>query len=80
MDNRTTDAAWHYHNGTKHPNGKLLNPWHRFTPGLMPLRADVPLPPGVRSARDLRSPSIDWDRLAEADRRLTPQLGLWPTP
>jgi iron(III) transport system substrate-binding protein len=50
------------------------------TPGLMPLRVDVPLPPGVRSARDLRSPPIDWDRLAEADRRLTPQLGLSPRP
>jgi len=46
------------------------------TPGLMPLRVDVPLPPGVRSARDLRSPALDWERLAEADERLTPQLGL----
>ena len=50
------------------------------TPGLMPLRADVPVPPGVRSVRDLRSPSIDWDRLAETDKRLTPQLGLFMTP
>jgi ABC-type Fe3+ transport system substrate-binding protein len=50
------------------------------TPGLMPLRVDVPLPPGVRSARDLRSPPIDWDRLAEADKRLTPQLGLRARP
>lgn len=45
------------------------------TPGLMPLRVDVPLPPGVRSARDLRSPELDWERLAEADKRLTPHLG-----
>ncbi len=45
------------------------------TPGLMPLRVDVPLPPGVKSASDLRSPEIDWNRLAEADQRLTPQLG-----
>jgi iron(III) transport system substrate-binding protein len=50
------------------------------TPGLMPLRVDVPLPPGVRSARDLRSPSIDWERLAEADKRLTPHLGLFRQP
>ena len=50
------------------------------TPGLMPLRVEVPLPPGVRSARDLRSPPIDWDRLAEADKRLTPHLGLMATP
>jgi len=45
------------------------------TPGLMPLRVDVPLPPGVRSARDLRSPELDWERLAEAEKRLTPHLG-----
>ena len=50
------------------------------TPGLMPLRADVPLPPGVKSARDLRSPEIDWDRLGEADRRLTPHLGRLAVP
>ena len=44
-------------------------------PGIMPLRPDVPLPPGVRSARELRSPALDWERVAEADRRLTPHLG-----
>jgi len=49
-------------------------------PGLMPLREDVPLPPSVKSARDLRSPILDWDRLAEADRRLTTHLGRWPDP
>ncbi len=46
------------------------------TPGLMPLRVEVPVPPGVRSARDLRSPVLDWERLSEAERRVTPQLGL----
>jgi ABC-type Fe3+ transport system substrate-binding protein len=50
------------------------------TPGLMPLRVDVPLPPGVRSARDLRSPEIDWERLAEAEKRLTPHLGRLDSP
>jgi len=49
-------------------------------PGLMPLRADVPLPPGVRSARDLRSPVLVWETLAEADRRLATHLGQWPAP
>lgn len=44
-------------------------------PGIMPLRVDVPLPPGVRSARDLKSPILDWDALAATDGRLTPQLG-----
>jgi iron(III) transport system substrate-binding protein len=49
-------------------------------PGLMPLRVDVPLPPGVRSARDVRSPVLDWETLAALDRRLAPQLGHWPAP
>jgi iron(III) transport system substrate-binding protein len=49
-------------------------------PGLMPLRADVPLPPSVKSARDLRSPALDWDALAEMDRRLETHLGRWPAP
>jgi hypothetical protein len=46
----------------------------------MPLREDVPLPPGVKSARDLRSPNLDWNRIAEVDRRLTTHLGRWPVP
>ena len=49
-------------------------------PGLMPLREDVPLPPGVKSARDLRSPVLDWASLAEMDRRLATHLGRWPDP
>jgi len=49
-------------------------------PGLMPLRGDVPLPPSVKSVRDLRSPELDWDRLAETDRRLSTHLGRWPVP
>jgi hypothetical protein len=49
-------------------------------PGLMPLREDVPLPPGVKSARGLRSPNLDWNRIAEADRRLSTLLGRWPAP
>jgi iron(III) transport system substrate-binding protein len=49
-------------------------------PGLMPLRSDVPLPLGVKSAREVRSPVLDWDALAEMDRRLTPHLGRWPEP
>ncbi|HQR30023.1 MAG TPA: iron ABC transporter substrate-binding protein, partial [Anaeromyxobacteraceae bacterium] len=44
-------------------------------PGLLPLRKDVPLPVGVRSAADLRSPQMDWNRLAEVDKTLTPQVG-----
>ncbi len=36
--NRDVQAAWHYHNGTKHPNGSLMNRWHSYDP------ADNPLP------------------------------------
>src|SRR6266487_3224732 len=35
--NHDIQAAWHYHNGTKHPSGGLLNPLHRFDPGRQPL-------------------------------------------
>jgi iron(III) transport system substrate-binding protein len=44
-------------------------------PGLMPLRDEVPLPPSVKSARELRSPPFDWDALAGMERRLTTHLG-----
>ena len=32
MNNWDTDAAWHYHNGTKHPNGYLMDPRHAYDP------------------------------------------------
>ena len=37
MSNLKTNAAWHYHNGTKHPGGDLLNPLHSFNPLRQPL-------------------------------------------
>ena len=37
MSNRDTQAAWHYHNGTKHPHGALMDPWHSFDPRKQPL-------------------------------------------
>ncbi len=37
MDNNDTRAGWQYHEGTKHPKGALLNPWHRFDPASQPL-------------------------------------------
>lgn len=49
-------------------------------PGYMPLRGDVPVPPGVRPADNVRSPRLDWDALARARRRLAPQLEGWPSP
>lgn len=36
MKNYETDATWHYHNGTKHPNGMLLNRFHVFHPSHRP--------------------------------------------
>lgn len=36
MKNYETDATWHYHNGTKHPNGMLLNRHHMFHPSHRP--------------------------------------------
>jgi SagB-type dehydrogenase family enzyme len=32
MHNKDLQAAWHFHNGTKHPNGYLLDGFHRFDP------------------------------------------------
>jgi iron(III) transport system substrate-binding protein len=46
-------------------------------PGYLPLRADVPVPLGVRPAVNLRSLPINWDRLAELERRLGPYLERW---
>lgn len=36
MSNREVEAAWRYHNGTKHPGGYLLNPWHFYDPASLP--------------------------------------------
>jgi SagB-type dehydrogenase family enzyme len=37
MENQDTQAAWRYHEGTKHPNGFLMDPWHRFDPARQPV-------------------------------------------
>ena len=37
MLNYETEATWHYHNGTKHPNGMLLNRFHVYHPSHRPL-------------------------------------------
>ena len=36
VKNYETEATWHYHNGTKHPNGMLLNRFHVFHPSHRP--------------------------------------------
>ena len=47
-------------------------------PGLLPLREGVPVPVGVEPAPHLRSLAIDWDRLAETEKRLEAALAIWP--
>ncbi|MDE1877233.1 SagB/ThcOx family dehydrogenase [Candidatus Nitrosotalea okcheonensis] len=37
MQNYEIEAAWHYHNGTKHPNGMLLNRFHVYHPSHRPV-------------------------------------------
>jgi len=37
MSNSDTQAAWRYHNGTKHPGGDLMNAHHFYDPMLNPL-------------------------------------------
>jgi len=49
-------------------------------PGYLPLRAGVPVPLGARPADNVRSPELDWDRLAMAKRRLAKYLESWPAP
>jgi SagB-type dehydrogenase family enzyme len=34
--NDDIQATWRYHNGTKHPDGYLMNRWHRFDPSRRP--------------------------------------------
>ncbi|MHB8546862.1 MAG: SagB/ThcOx family dehydrogenase [Nitrosotalea sp.] len=36
MQNYETEATWHYHNGTKHPNGMLLSRFHVYHPSHRP--------------------------------------------
>ncbi|MBI3842309.1 MAG: SagB/ThcOx family dehydrogenase [Thaumarchaeota archaeon] len=36
MKNYDVECTWHYHNGTKHPNGTLLSRSHTYHPALRP--------------------------------------------
>lgn len=47
-------------------------------PGLLPLRTDVPVPPGVEPASNLVSLPADWDLLAAETRRQRERLARWP--
>lgn len=37
MPNQDIQAAWHYHDGTKHPDGYLMDRWHFYDPMDNPL-------------------------------------------
>ena len=37
LPNQDTQSAWRYHDGTKHPHGALMDPWHSFDPMKQPL-------------------------------------------
>ena len=37
MINQDIQAAWNYHDGTKHPYGNLMDRWHSFDPRSQPL-------------------------------------------
>lgn len=37
MNNWDVQATWHYHNGTKHPDGALLDPDHQYDRSMRPL-------------------------------------------
>ena len=62
MANLHTDAARSYHNGTKHPDGRLMDPHHRFDPMRRPVPfksytelEPIPLPP---AGSDLGVPAL----------------------
>jgi iron(III) transport system substrate-binding protein len=47
-------------------------------PGLLPLRASVPVPVGVEPAQNLRTLPLDWELLPPEVARLAPPLAGWP--
>lgn len=54
MNNYDIEVAWHYHNGTKHPNGMLLNRFHFYNP------ANRPVP--YKIYKDLHSVNLPLDK------------------
>lgn len=71
MQNHEIEAAWHYHNGTKHPNGMLLNRFHVYHPSHRPTpykiyknvsQIDIPLdktPIGISALDAISTEYID---------------------
>ncbi|MDX1436507.1 MAG: SagB/ThcOx family dehydrogenase [Anaerolineales bacterium] len=86
MNNQDTQAGWRYHDGTKHPYGALMNPHHRYNPG-MPLLLlkkyvgleSVPLPQdktplGVPALDVLAGPAVGSDQTGTLDLSVLARL------
>ena len=54
MNNHNIEIAWHYHDGTKHPNGMLLNRFHFYNPAIRPIPYKI--------YKDLRSITVPLDK------------------
>lgn len=82
MQNLDTQAALRYHEGTKHPGGFLMNPHHRYYPGLEPLPLKVyegldplELPTAVASMGVRAEDAIAGDEPHSSGRQI-PDLGV----
>jgi SagB-type dehydrogenase family enzyme len=86
MNNRHIQASWHYHNGTKHPSGYLLDPRHRFDPANQPLlfkkylnveKIPLPLdldPIGVSALEAISNHTLNSDPTATLDLGVVARL------
>jgi SagB-type dehydrogenase family enzyme len=77
--NRDIAATLHYHEGTKHPGGFLLNPWHTFDPAERPpFKMYVDRPAVALAAGDgpggLPALQAIGHEIAHSDKENTPSL------
>lgn len=61
--NRDTRATWEYHDGTKHPNGELLDWWYEYDPSIRPWQfkvyTEISPRPLLLDRRDLGVPALE---------------------
>jgi SagB-type dehydrogenase family enzyme len=83
MRNQDIQAAWRYHNGTKHPNGYLLDYRHRYDPASQPMlfkvyedapRISLPLDPSPKGKSALEA--ISSTVMADNEERIPDLDGL----
>jgi len=79
VQNYEIDVTWHYHNGTKHPNGMLLNRFHVYHPSHRPApykiyknasQINLPLdktPIGVSALDAISTENIDSHTIPDLD-------------